>query len=191
MRIVVAALTFFVAAGASSVSSVAAGPSDESASAAERARVLTTNELHSLYGNRSWMWKDGAAYFKVSKREFTSSVNSGLKASYADGVWFLTDQGRLCFRATWTAVGGSSISLKCFEHRTDGKNIYQRKVPDGTWYVFSHRPIARDDEITKLKVGDHVSARYRRNKRFVTENAPTPKCSTNGTVPLLCHLFGR
>lgn len=187
----IASMAFIAATGAWSASAFAAGSSDGVAAAADHARLVTTDELQSIYGNRSWIWKDGAGYFRVSKREFTSWVNSGSKATYADGLWFLTDQGRLCFRATWNSVSGSSKALKCFEHRTDGRHIYQRKVPDGTWYVFSHRPAAPGDEIRKLKLGDHVSPHYRRNKRYVTEHAPRQDCSASGTSPLLCRLFGR
>ena len=34
------------------------------------ARPLSTEELYRLYHGRSWIWRDGAGYFQVSKRQF-------------------------------------------------------------------------------------------------------------------------
>lgn len=58
--------------------------------------------------------------------------------------------------------GGDSNAVTCFEHRQSGKVLYQRKLPDGDWYVFrsSHRNSA--DEFMKLKYGDDVSRKQKR-----------------------------
>lgn len=133
-------------------------------------RPLTTNELLKIYSNRSWMWKDGAGYFRVSGRQFTAWTKNGKDASYALGRWFLTDPGRACFRATWHAASGNAEALTCFEHRTDGATISQRRLPDGEWYVFSHKPPQAGDEILKLKLGDRVAPRYEQNKRRLSKD---------------------
>lgn len=128
------------------------------------ARPLTTDELYGIFANRTWIWEDGAGYFEVAARRFTAFTKSGRSGSYAEGRWFLTDPGRACFRATWFAADGKAKAVTCFEHKTDGRTISQRRLPDGEWYVFSHLPPQRGDEILKLKAGNHVAATYKRNK---------------------------
>ncbi len=135
--------------------------------AAEAARPLSYAELHALYDNKSWIWKDGAGFFGVSKRAFTSWTGAGKDRSYGEGRWFLPGDGKLCFRATWFAKDGNAAATTCFEHRTDGRNIYQRRLPDGEWYVFRHQPPRADDEARKLKPGDYVKKRYLTNKNYL------------------------
>ena len=127
-------------------------------------RPLTTDELYAIYANRTWMWEDGAGYFQVAGRRFTAFSKSGPNGSYAEGRWFLTNPGRTCFSATWFAADGNAKAVTCFDHRTDGRTISQRRLPDGEWYVFSHLPSQRGDEILKLKAGNRVAAGYERNK---------------------------
>jgi hypothetical protein len=143
---------------------------DQVAADAAKGRALTTKELDSIYQDRSWRWSNGAAYFRAQNRMFIASVDKGAQASYAEGSWSVSDQGRLCFTATWHGLGGQRTASTCFEHRTDDKNIYQRKLPDATWYVFSHLPALPDDEIQKLQPGDQVSEDYRTNKRYLAEH---------------------
>ncbi|WP_348631675.1 DUF995 domain-containing protein [Mesorhizobium sp. M7A.F.Ca.CA.002.09.1.1] len=50
-------------------------------------------------------------------------------------------------------VPGVKGSMTCFEHRQAGKVIYQRKAPDGDWYVFK-----------RLKHGDYVTRKQNRIK---------------------------
>ena len=131
---------------------------------AAESRSLTTGELYDIYANRTWIWEDGAGYFEVAGRRFTAFTKSGRKGSYADGRWFLTNPGRVCFRATWFAADGNAEAVTCFEHKTDGNTISQRRLPDGEWYVFSHLPPKRGDEILKLKAGNRVATSFERNK---------------------------
>ncbi|WP_284278358.1 DUF995 domain-containing protein, partial [Mesorhizobium huakuii] len=51
-----------------------------------------------------------------------------------------------------------------FRRTAQSKVLYQRKLPDGDWYVFrsSHRNLA--DEFMKLKHGDYVSWKHKRIK---------------------------
>jgi hypothetical protein len=168
VRSLASCLIYCVVAGASLPF---ASAEDRVTAAAVGGRALTTNELNSLYQDRSWVWKDGAGHFRTENREFTAWVNEGARASYADGSWFVDDKGHLCFHATWHAVRGNKQVLTCFDHRADDKNIYQRKLPNGKWYVFSHLPALPDDEVQKLQPGDHVSEGYQRNKRYVAEHS--------------------
>jgi hypothetical protein len=135
---------------------------------AAKARSLTAKELTSMYAGQTWQWADGAAYF-VPNRAFMAWANNGTKAAYADGSWFVSDQGRLCSNATWHGREGNAQSTTCWETRIDEKRIYQRKLPAGKWYILAHIPARADDEIQKLEPGDRVSGGYQRNKRSLVE----------------------
>jgi hypothetical protein len=54
-----------------------------------------------------------------------------------------------------------------------GSAIYQRELPRGSWYLFSHLPPKPDDEIYRLESGDHVTDEYLRAKQYVMERLPT------------------
>jgi len=144
---------------------------DQIASAAEKGHPLATKELRSIYENHTWHWKDGAAYFGTQDQTFKAWVGEGTESSYADGSWSVNDQGRLCFRATWYVREGHRSATTCLEHRADDKNMYQRKLPKGDWYIFSHLPAQPGDEIQKMEPGDHVADGYQKNKRYVTTHA--------------------
>lgn len=128
-------------------------------------RYMTTEELWQMYNNRSWIWKDGAGYFPNAKRRFTAYSGSGKAGSYAEGVWFVTWMGKACFRATWHGADYAVPKLTCFSHRTDGKRIHQKRLPDGEWYVFRNSPPRNGDEFGKFLLGDYVSKGSARNRR--------------------------
>lgn len=159
--------------------------------AAENGRYLTIEELHRIYYDRTWVWEDGAGYFQGPKRRFLSWVRSGKDASYGDGNWYLTQDGRVCFRATWYAMDGSALANTCFQHKTDGKHNYQRRWPDGDWYVFAHQKRRRTDEINKLKGGDRVTRKVKRNMMYIEKyGVPQDFCSKKDPlVKALCALF--
>lgn len=122
---------------------------------------LTTDELFQLYQGRSWIWKDGAGHFSPRQRRFTATTGNG--TSYGEGLWFLTDPGKLCFRATWTSKDGSTPGLSCFSHRKQGANVYQ-KSKKGKWYLFKHAQLKKQDEYAKVRRGDHVANRLEKAK---------------------------
>lgn len=78
---------------------------------------LTAGEIHALYGQKSWIWKAGAGYFSVRERRFTAWSKENGKPSYGVGRWFITEPGRLCFKADWHARDGSAPATTCFSHR--------------------------------------------------------------------------
>jgi hypothetical protein len=122
---------------------------------------LTSNELVKLYGNRSWIWKDGAGYFAVKQREFRAWTGEG-SGSYGAGRWFVTDPGKLCFKAIWYAKTGKADALTCFSHRKKGNTIFQKREPDGEWYAFKTSPAGSGDEYRKVQPGDYATARFDR-----------------------------
>jgi hypothetical protein len=151
--------------GAVIVGSIAAMPF--AAAAAQKAptapklgRPLTTDELFQLYQGRTWIWKDGAGYFSPKQRQFTSWTGEGDSASYGEGKWLLTDAGKLCFRATWTSKSGNASALTCFSHRMSGSAVYQKREPNGDWYLFKHESVQATDEYAKVRPGDYVSDRF-------------------------------
>lgn len=187
---IIGGFAMLAAAGFGLPPATAAG-SDYTA-AAESGRDLTTKELYQLYMAHSWIWKDGVAYFQVSRREFRAwSGRPGHDASYSDGRWFLPGSGKTCFRAIWKTVQGDSKALTCFAHKVDAKGtIYMHKVPDGKWFIFSRVPSHPWDEAKKFKPGDRATKGYLRNKAYVDSNKPEKSCSSKGWPGFLCHLFG-
>ncbi|PRD41259.1 hypothetical protein C5748_22410 [Phyllobacterium phragmitis] len=126
---------------------------------ASKGTPLTSAELYRLYNNRSWLWKDGAGFFSVKQRKFTAWSGKGNSGSYGVGVWFITKPGKLCFRAKWHAKDGTVPALTCFSHRKAGKVVFQKREPDGKWYVFRNAPAKSGDEYAKLRRGNYVSSR--------------------------------
>jgi uncharacterized protein DUF995 len=140
---------------------------DPIADEAAKARPLTGKELTSIYEGRTWTWEDGAAYFGALHRAFIAWSHSGPEASYGEGSWSVNDQGRLCSDATWHGREGKGRKTICWENRSDEKNIFQRMLPDGKWYIAGHLPAQPDDVIQKLQAGDRASEGYQKNKRYV------------------------
>jgi hypothetical protein len=155
--------------------SPSASAEEQISNAARNGHPLTAEELNSIYADHSWRWKDGAAYFGAQHHTFRAWSGSGAKTSYAEGSWSAGDRGRLCFDATWYGVKGHNNSTTCLEHRTDDKNIYQRRLPKGEWYLFGHQPAVSEDEIKKFEPGDKVSEDYKKNKRYVTAHSSRRK----------------
>jgi Protein of unknown function (DUF995) len=129
--------------------------SDQKAS--EFGKPLTAFELLQLYQGRSWLWGDGAGYFSPEQRRFTAATGKGSTASSGEGRWFITDSGKLCFKATWVTNDGSTPVRTCFSHRKKGTDVYQKREPDGEWYVFKHSPVREADEYAKFRLGDYVT----------------------------------
>ncbi|PDT49817.1 DUF995 domain-containing protein [Sinorhizobium fredii] len=140
------------------VGSIGAAASTAAAPTAP-ATPLTAGEIHAIYGQKSWIWKEGAGYFSVRERRFTAWSKENGKPSYGVGRWFITEPGKLCFKADWHAKDGSAAATTCFSHAKRGNVIYQKREPDGEWYVFKHRRARADDEFARLRRGNYVSDR--------------------------------
>jgi len=122
-----------------------------------QATIPSAAVLRQLYADKTWFWADGGGYFDPTGG-FHAATGTGDKTNYATGFWWTTDQGALCFDATWHAkktAAGSAIT--CFDHRRDGNVWYQRKEP-GSWYVFKSDPVKPEDEFEKLKPGNQIEA---------------------------------
>jgi hypothetical protein len=150
-------LAIVVAAGIGGSTSIAEAAARRTEG--KNATPLTHTELFKLYGQRSWIWKEGAGYFSVRQRRFTAWSKETGDASFGVGRWFITEPGKLCFKADWHAKSGSAPATTCFSHLKRGGVIYQKREPDGEWYVFKHARTRSGDEFTKLRRGNYVSDR--------------------------------
>lgn len=123
------------------------------------ARPMTGVELYMMFRGKSWKWHDGAGFMRDEGRLFKAWARDGMKATWAEGRWIVTDSGMLCLKATWHSQGEAAHDKTCFSHRVVDGTIYQRREPAGDWYIFKHgRPLA-DDEFHRLVKKDLVSAR--------------------------------
>jgi hypothetical protein len=136
----------------------------------ETSKPLSNAEIYKLYGKNSWIWKAGAGYFAVKARTFTAWSRENGAVSYGIGRWFITTPGKLCFNADWHAKNGMAAATTCFSHRKMGGLIYQKREPDGKWYIFRNAPSQTTDEFAKLRHGDYVSSRLRRIEAIVGQD---------------------
>lgn len=148
-----------------------------------QARAMTAYELLTIYGDRSWQWADGAGRLETDDRRFTAITGSGGAANWAEGRWLITDRGRLCLVADWHIPSGSFPARTCFDHRRAGDTIYQRRLPEGAWYVFRHAPVAANDEFAKLVREDLVSAR-------LDEARSAPRAARLSSAPSISGVNG-
>ncbi|HMF66593.1 MAG TPA: DUF995 domain-containing protein [Phyllobacterium sp.] len=161
--------TIIAAMGAGALDADAAQSKSKMAKPPAMSEPLTSNELVKLYGNRSWIWKDGAGYFAVKQREFKAWTGEGA-GSYGVGHWFVTDPGKLCFKAVWYAKTGKASALTCFSHRKKGNIIFQKREPDGDWYPFKTSPARTGDEYRKVQPGDYATGRVDRMRTKFSQN---------------------
>ncbi|ANH09210.1 DUF995 domain-containing protein [Shinella sp. HZN7] len=121
------------------------------------ARAMTAVELYTLYRDKSWKWENGAGLMREADRHFSAWVSGGKWKSWAEGRWVITDTGLLCLKATWHTQEGSTPAKSCFSHQIAAGTIYQKREPDGRWYVFRHAIPRKNDEASKLVAADLVS----------------------------------
>jgi hypothetical protein len=120
------------------------------------AHMMTPFEIVKLYRGKTWVWPNGGGYFEPGARFFAWSSGTDNTSSYAMGRWMVTEDGRVCMKATWFSGGKGTPATTCFAHSVAGNVIYQRKMPAGNWYVFRADPPAATDEFANLKDGDLV-----------------------------------
>jgi len=124
------------------------------------ARYMTGQELFELYVGKTWRWGEGGGYFGA-KGMFRARTYDATGVTDGGGTWGVNDKGRMCFRAVWTAASGVAKANTCFDHVLLEGNIYQRRTPDGAWYVFRHATPKDNDEYAKLVRGNLVSGMVR------------------------------
>ena len=164
-------LTAFAGAIACGAAPVLAASSPDTALPAN-ARPLTADEIYKLYRDKSWQWDSGAGRMRDAGRQFSAWADGEMGISWADGRWAITETGQMCFNATWHSKQGAFPVKTCFSHLFNEGAIYQKREPDGQWFVFRHANIRKDDEASKLVSVDLVS-QQRDVIRSALERAPT------------------
>ncbi|MBB5701203.1 hypothetical protein FHS76_001052 [Ochrobactrum daejeonense] len=113
-------------------------------------RVMTPAEIYTLYRDKDWRWSDGAGRMESRDRRFTARVDGENGRAWAEGRWRITWSGRMCLDASWHLDQGVFPNKTCFSHRIGDGTIYQKREPDGVWYVFRHAGGRKSDEARKL-----------------------------------------
>ncbi|MEI9411471.1 DUF995 domain-containing protein [Mesorhizobium salmacidum] len=128
----------------------------------------TPFELQRLYTDRTWLWKDGAAYFGKTGRPLRAWTSGQDSASVAEGRWLATKDGKMCMDLAWRSKSYKGKQQRtCYSHRIKGGNIEQRKDPDGEWYSFKRTPEDRSDEYRKFEPGDTKAAQFGETRKLI------------------------
>jgi hypothetical protein len=131
----------------------------------EKAVPLTAFELRQIYNDKTWKWNDGGARFIGEGRRLIAFSEGGGYPTFAEGNWAINNKGRLCMVANWVTKDGEVSKKTCFRHVRDRGTIYQRREPDGNWYVFKTYKIQSEDEYNKLVSEDTISPNVVRLKQ--------------------------
>lgn len=121
------------------------------------ATPLNAYEIYRLYADKTWTWSTGGGRFVGEGRRLVAWTSADGIESFAEGRWTADNDGQLCMRAVWTNRQGSAKADTCFDHWKVGELVYQRRQPDGDWYVFKHAEPQADDEYAKLVPTDPIS----------------------------------
>ena len=124
------------------------------------ASAASAESVTRIYGGKSWLWKDGAGFFRPDGRFFAWSRQGGVP-SYATGLWSATKEGELCFSGTWRSTRGAAYATTCFMHRKSGATVYQiKETKKAEWYIFKHESVQPGDEYSKVVDGDTTHANF-------------------------------
>ncbi|WP_245489147.1 DUF995 domain-containing protein [Mesorhizobium sp. M7D.F.Ca.US.004.03.1.1] len=146
----------------------AAAAKDSAPAEANTANVPTAYELQLLYADRTWVWKNGAAYFAQGNRRLEAWTSGQDTASVAEGRWLVTKEGKMCMELAWRSKGYTGKQNRtCYSHRIQGGSIEQRKDPDGEWYSFKRSPEEPSDEYRKFEAGDTKGAQFEEARKLI------------------------
>lgn len=135
---------------------------------ADAASVPTAYEVSILYADRTWIWKDGAAYFGKNGRSLRAWTSREGAASVGQGKWIATRDGKMCMDLAWRSKAYTGQQNRtCYSHRIKGGNIEQRKDPDGEWYSFKRSPEDPADEYRKFEPGDTKAAQFEESSKLI------------------------
>lgn len=132
------------------------------------ANVPTAFELQLLYSDRTWLWKDGAAYFGQTGRPLRAWTSAPDSASVAEGRWLVTNDGKMCMEVAWRSKSYKGKQQRtCYGHRIKDGAIEQRKEPNGEWYSFKRAPEDPSDEYRKFEAGDTKGAQFEETRKLI------------------------
>jgi hypothetical protein len=133
------------------------------------AQPISAGELAEIFGDKTWQWEAGGGRFFAEGRRFVAYSEEGDKPTVAEGRWRVTE-GRLCLVARWKTKDANARNRTCFGHVRDRGTIFQRREPDGKWYVFRSYKPSPEDEISKLKSEDSVTPNVERLKQALGDS---------------------
>jgi len=162
-------LPLLVVCGQLALSGAAQAANEKNPKPAEAAAAVPTAfELQLLYTDRTWLWKDGAAYFGQIGRPLRAWTSGQDSASVAEGRWLVTKDGKMCMDVAWRSKSYKGKQQRtCYSHRIVGGAIQQRKDPDGVWYSFKRTPEDPSDEYQKFEVGDAKGAQFEETRKLI------------------------
>ncbi|WP_292414605.1 DUF995 domain-containing protein [Mesorhizobium sp.] len=135
--------------------------------AAKPETAPTAFELQLLYADRTWNWRNGAAYFGLDRRLQAWTAGED-KPAVGEGRWLLTDTGKMCMELAWRSKTYTTKPKRtCYSHRIESGNIEQRKDPDGEWYDFKHAKDDPADEHQKFVAGNTKGAQFDETRKLV------------------------
>lgn len=135
--------------------------------AAKPEAAPTAFELQLLYSDRTWNWKNGAAYFGLDRRLQAWTAGQD-KPAVAEGRWLVTDTGKMCMELAWRSKTYTTKPQRtCYSHRIESGNIEQRKDPDGEWYDFKHAKDDPADEHKKFEAGNTKGTQFDETRKLV------------------------
>lgn len=115
--------------------------------------------VHKKYNGNTWIWSEGASYW--GKKGVFQAVWKG--NSYAEGTWYVTNKGTLCYDAqwSWTEDGArtSEQFKRCWQHVVDAEgNLWQRHHEKEDWYKPNN---------DKVKRGNKLKSEFRKIEKSV------------------------
>jgi hypothetical protein len=119
-------------------------------------RPMAAAEVRKLFSGKTWLWQGGGGYLDPSGSFIGVVGNDAATGAYAEGKWEVNDKGQLCHSEEWNSRSGKSNATTCYSHHSWGKAIYQRKEPDGAWYVFQSARARKADPANNLVQGNRI-----------------------------------
>lgn len=88
--------------------------------------------LANTYNGNSWKWSKGYAYFGGGGVFKAIWEDRG----YAEGKWYATQSGNVCYEAHWKSNKGEEDRKVCWSHVSDADGVvWQRSSSDrNDWY---------------------------------------------------------
>lgn len=107
-------------------------------------------EMYKLHTGKTTIWSKGGAYW--GKKGSFQAVWSG---AIADGKWYVTADGTVCYDADWTSKKDGKVStengvVNCWKHVVDDKGrLWRRSHKEEDWYKVNFDKEVKGNKIKK------------------------------------------
>lgn len=123
--------------------------------------VVHDEWLTQFYADQTWDWGNGHAYFGPDGT-FQAALSPGQSG---EGKWYAKEDGKLCFKGSWSSPLGSGPAKKCWRHVKDKQGRLWQAPLSGwirlKWSVF--------DPDTQLTPGNINKSKF----EYASGKAPT------------------